>query len=49
MQNFDLLTNLISKVNWYGNLYVYALDIILAIIIIIRAISNDGGQARTTL
>ena len=45
MQNFDLLTNLISKAN-YGNLYVYALDIILAIIIIIRAISNDGGQAR---
>ena len=48
MQNFDLLTNLISKANWDGNLYVYALDIILAIIIIIRAISNDGGQARTT-
>jgi len=46
MQNFYLLTNLISKANWYENFYVYALDIILAIIIIIRAISNDGGQAK---
>ena len=63
MQKFDLLTNLISKANWYSNLfaslsslaslnryyryiYVYALGIILAVIIIIRAISNDGGQAK---
>jgi len=48
MQNFNLLTNLISKVNWYGSYtYVYALGIILVIIIIIRVIvNNDGGQGK---
>lgn len=51
MQNSDLLINLIFKASWYSDLYyhyiyLYALGIILAIIIIIRDIGNDGGQAK---